>query len=466
MPLYFLLLLGVSCALPANDTLMAGTQAQSLRPRTQMKFDIDDMHEDCFGVRMRSLGSALGTPSATKPGYRDQVGPPECERFADSKARTGLYYTPLPPAVKSTTKMPKDTSLLWKSEKDVRAANTLSSGAYTCDHVLEISMVLDVLHAPGGVCETAKAKRDAGASDNAKQAIERDMQRYIMQIRDIVNSKPNLIFFQGRIEDIKTENKKNFNKNNHRRAGPNDMDYMAVADYLLRKTSVQSVADRIDAKIEQLFGADVAKAASMADYWRDYIRFTRAVENDVEQSIKHQVKKKIQEEDEAQKAQEQCAPKPGPGGPWGQPRPPWGKPASRKARSTLDSSGHSVSRRNQLRQYLHRRAPAVRGASRSGPHAPPARACPLPGHQPKPIVPRSKMQTRPAPAQRPRVPTQKPPIKAARPRKVVPRPANRPRRAIGKPAPPKKRVTPKKQPKRAPKPPNKPKGKPRPRKRK
>ncbi|EJD50289.1 hypothetical protein AURDEDRAFT_121880 [Auricularia subglabra TFB-10046 SS5] len=302
MSLSAILFIRLSRALPSNDTLPISVTNDEwgLRPRTMMPFNPLDTRDECFGVRMRALGTALGTQSPNNPLLRDMVGPPECERLAASKANTGLFYTALPPAVKSTTKMPKDTSLVWKTDKEVRTANAGLVGAYTCDHVLEISMVLDVLWAPGGVCQTAQAKFDA-ATEAAKQGLQRDLQKKIMKIRDIVNNKPNLVFFQGRVEDIKTENKKNFNNNNRHRAGSNDMDYLAMADYLLRKTKVQTVANSIDAKILELFGEDVAKVASMGEYWKEYIQFTRLVENDVEESVKAQVKKKKQEEEEAKK---------------------------------------------------------------------------------------------------------------------------------------------------------------------
>ncbi|KZV85332.1 hypothetical protein EXIGLDRAFT_753385 [Exidia glandulosa HHB12029] len=323
-----------------------------------------------------------------------------------------------------------------------------ATALYTCDHIMELQILQAVLD-DEGICKAAAAMAD-----------QADAKAKLYAIRAVANSDQNLVYFQKEIESVKGTATEKFSLQKgiltgKPKATTTDLEWLAMEDYLTKTASIShAIAKKLDDEIEAQFGV---KGTHVADKWNKYMAAVKLIavkaKSDLNSDVKHL-------------KQQAAAPQNQPGNCGGSTTPP-GSPtgsthSARRMIPLLTRSARPLS-------SLEKRAAGAkvpRGAARSGPHAPPAPSCPLPGAKQKKVVPRNKIKTKPAPAKKPRVPAKRPaPRKPAKPKKVVPRPANRPRRVPGKQAPPRKRTTPKKKPRKVPKPATKSKGKSRGRRR-
>jgi len=335
-------------------------------------------------------------------------------------------------------------------------------------------VVKSILEEPNGVCDLAKKRI---TDSNNDQAVIDDVKAKLYNIVGILNGPHNLVFLATEVEKLKGEAViyaaeggsspiANTGKGKKRR-GPGFWKPGGVNDYLELKTKAWStqVAGEIDAAIRRDF-AEESSGATVRTRWNAILSTIKSETSKVQRDAQSEINKAT------------CEAPTGSGSGF----------VNRDvlvplyATTTLGSgSGFDVFSSLTARAAAAR-AGATRGGVKSGPKAPPGQSCPMKNQPQKKVVPRSQVKTKPKPAVKPRVPTQRPAArKPNAQKKVVPRPAvclhslisgsllidplqNRAKRQAGKPAQ-RKRTTPKRVPKTVPKPTRRPKGTPRQRRR-
>ncbi|EJD39331.1 hypothetical protein AURDEDRAFT_116158 [Auricularia subglabra TFB-10046 SS5] len=392
---------------------------------------------------------ALGKREKDCVNLRDNVKPKDCRAALSTNGFRGAFFYDdnKNSYVKKDTVLSRDAVVT-----EITDAETKGKGKFTCDHILELNILKSVINYDGGICDKAAEMED---QVEAKAKLDK--------IRKIVNRPQNLVFFKSSLENIKTKNTQQFQREPVLSTGSTDLTFIVMYNYLEKTLSkTQQTAKLLDDAIAAEFPGAKTGVATL---WAEYIAFTKVKAAKARSDAQKDIDKK--KKDAEEKAKQAAARKAACGG---------GEPAGDKPPSRPPSpgpAGAGKTRRALRSEYfissLERRAasrrPAARGAAKSGPNAPPAPSCPLPKQPPKKVVPRKDMKTKPPAKKTPRPVRNKPKPRAVKPKKTVARPKNRPRRAAGKPKP-KKKVTPRKKPKKVPKPPKKPRGKPRPRRRK
>ncbi|KAL0950738.1 hypothetical protein HGRIS_007512 [Hohenbuehelia grisea] len=132
------------------------------------------------------------------------------------------------------------------------ATTTTAPPDTTCEHIMEIQMLKQVLESAGGPCDQL-AK--AGADD--KQA----MRAKFKQVTDIINSAPNLVFADNTLEKQKGDmvNKAQSGrkyKNNPKKPDANLKSRLTAVDHFVNsqtRAASMGVASALDAKIAELF---------------------------------------------------------------------------------------------------------------------------------------------------------------------------------------------------------------------
>jgi hypothetical protein len=357
-----------------------------------------------------------------------------------------LYYDPWSdapnPPITAQTKIPQDGQA-----KRETGATKKYGDKYTCDHLLELQQVKEIMEQPGGACEKAA---EYAAANTAAEAIEK-----LRKIRWHTWQPANLYFVENALEKRKGNTVSN---------GAGSLKGLKwhrtneIYSLVVGGTGAQAVltAAAIDAEIETQFpGATTGVAAKWAAY-------TLMITKDW-------AAKKQKAEDELCKAKSRAAGG-GSGGGGGAPKKRAPTLPARMLRRHLSGMGAGFATAPSssafppvgLSSLVER---ARKGAARSGPHAPPGRCCPAKNQQQKKVIPRQNVKTAPPPATKPRKPAQRPAPRPANTKKqVAKRPASRARRDVGKPRV-QKRTTPKQKPRITPKPTRRPRGKPRQRRR-
>ncbi|KAL0955108.1 hypothetical protein HGRIS_004024 [Hohenbuehelia grisea] len=131
----------------------------------------------------------------------------------------------------------------------------------TCEHIMEIQMLKQVLESAGGPCDQL-AKADA----NDKQAIRAKFK----QVTDIINSAPNLVFADNTLEKQKGDmvNKAQSGrkyKNNPKKPDANLKSRLTAVDNFVNsqtRSASMGVANALDAKIAELFPGTKDKVAT------------------------------------------------------------------------------------------------------------------------------------------------------------------------------------------------------------
>ncbi|KZV98093.1 hypothetical protein EXIGLDRAFT_728923 [Exidia glandulosa HHB12029] len=368
---------------------------------------------------------------------RGNVGAKDCRAALSSNGFRGAFFFDASKKGVTTAKtnLATDTKVTAITQAEMAA-----HGKFTCDHILELNIVKSIIEEDGGVCDEAAKLSD----EEAKPKLE--------AIRKVANRDKNLVMFTSSVENAKTKQTQVFQGVPGATGGrPTDLVFLAMMDYLHQTLSAShETGSLIDAEIKRQFpNAKTGVAAK----WTAYIAATeaeaalrrRSAQADIDKA------KKAQEEKKKAAAARKAACEGGPAAP----APAPGSPKPARMRMMRSYSPVPLS-------SLERRAAAARRpatAARSGPHAPPAPSCPIPGAKQKKVVPRNQVKTKPKPAKTPTVARSANKPKKPVPKKTVKRPANRPRRTPGKAAAPKKRVTPKQKPRKVPKPKTKSKGK-------
>ncbi|KAH7105335.1 hypothetical protein BKA62DRAFT_826635 [Auriculariales sp. MPI-PUGE-AT-0066] len=429
-----------------------------------MTHDFDERAaDDCAGVNLRSRSGLNGA----------EIQPRDCSIAMGITGLNAFYaFTPRPLSVSQigpTTDI--GTAKVLPINTNLGQRETGRYGRRTCDHVLELNVLKQVLNQ--GACAAAKTMTNAAMYGSLTVT---EGQKLILEIREIIMRPENLVSLQARIEELKTETMQRFNGEGSSVVGQNHpLDYLAMADYTLKKTVRRSIETAIllDIAISARFPNSPNGVQKL---WITFMMYLRT-----------KAQERMAQIENAKRAA-QCAAAAAPAAPASGHTKRSGGTLSgafnmetraldkaikargledvvakfeRKSKTAAAAVGFTPRRTSSL----ERRA-AGKTARRSGPKAAAGPSCPAKKQTPKKQVKKSAAKMKPTPAKKPRRPANRPaPRKPTGKKQVAKRPITRPRRTPGKQVP-RKRTTPRRKPKRVPKPTHRSKGKPRTRRRK
>ncbi|KAJ7291687.1 hypothetical protein C8J57DRAFT_1492146 [Mycena rebaudengoi] len=154
----------------------------------------------------------------------------------------------------------------------------------TCDHLLELNIVLKVMESPGGPCNQLAPEYRSAKGKQAADLVTTTKVKPIVEI--VVKNYNNLVFAENLLEDQKTlvveyafDNRTSLLPDENSSADPlsTPQRLKAVNDYLSKtKSRSQGVAADLDAKIAELFPGTTLKAVYL---WNQVLATAESVAN-------------------------------------------------------------------------------------------------------------------------------------------------------------------------------------------